>query len=175
MSKEECFFSSKCGPRHCDAELEIRRRDHNPEKSRSALFERFVSAAESVTDFMPVYNLLADLEHHTDAPQFDSWQAKYSEETDEKLKTIRQNMETSLKNGGVITRVLQTQFMLLMLMVNYLDTLKKDALTIKADKMVDEEISLPQMSAILTEMMLTDKDGDELKEIMEVMIKWKRK
>ena len=41
--------------------------------------------------------------------------------------------------------------------------------------MVDEEISLPKMSAILTEMMLTDKDGDELKEIMEVMIKWKKK
>ncbi len=170
---KEGLFSSKCNPKHCDAEFDIRILDPNPEKSRSALLERFSAAAESITDWMPSYHLLSSIEHHDDAPQFDSWQAKYSAETGEKLQTIRRNMEKSLKEGGVITRVLQTQFMLQLLMVNYLESLKKDILAIKADKMVDEEITLPQMSAIFTEMMLTDKDSDALKEIRRILVDWR--
>ncbi len=172
--REEGLFSSKCNPRHCDVEFDIKKLDRNPEKSRSALLERFTAAAESITDWMPSYHLLLNIEHHEDAPQFDSWQAKYSAETGEKLQIIRRNMESSLKEGGVITRVLQTQFMLQLLMVNYLESLKKDILAIKADKMVDEEkITLPEMSAIFTEMMLTDKDCDALKEIRRILVDWR--
>ena len=170
---EEGLFSSKCNPKHCDVEFEIKIFDQNPEKSRSALLERFTVAAESKTDWMPTYYLLPNIVHHEDAPQFDSWQAKYSAETGERLQTIRKNMEKSLKEGGVITRVLQTQFMLQLLMVNYLESVKKDILAIKADKMVDEEITLPEMSAIFTEMMLTDKDCDALKGIRKILVDWR--
>ncbi len=172
-SEEGLLFSSKCNPKHCDVEFDIKTLDQNPEKSRSALLERFTAAAESITDWMPTYYLLSNIEHHENAPQFDSWQARYSAETGRKLQTIRQSMEKSLKEGGVITRVLQKQFMLQLLMVNYLESLKKDILTIKSNKMVNEDISLPEMSAIFTEMMLTDRDCDALKEIRRILVDWR--
>ena len=174
MSKsEEGFFSSKSNPKHCDLEAKIKSIDQNQDKSRSALLARFASAAEGVTDWMPYYYLLGDVEHVDDAPQFNSWQAHYDSDTDKKLKTIRQNMERSLKEGGVITKVLQTQFMLQLLMINYLECLKKSILTIKADKQVDEEIGLPEMAAIFTEMILTDRDNEALKEIRKILVEWR--
>lgn len=171
---EEGVLNTKCNQKHCDLEAEIKRLDPNQDKTRPALLKRFLDVAEAKIDWMPSYYLLANVEHIEDAPQFNSWQAKYDVETAGKLQLVRQNMEKSLKEGGVITRVLQTQFMLQLLMVNYLESLKKDILAIKADKMVDEEkITLPEMSAIFTEMMLTDKDCDALKEIRRILVDWR--
>ncbi len=175
MNKEEGLFSSKTNQKHCDLEYKIKCLDQNPEKSRSAMLERFVLSAESVTDWMPSYYLLSDIEHNVDAPQFDSWQAKYTPETAEKLQNIRRTMEQSLKDGGVITRVLQTQFMLQLLMINYLESLKRDITAMRSDKVIDETISLPDVFALLAELMLLDRDSNTLKEIKKLLVTWKNK
>ena len=173
--KEEGVLNTKCNPRHCDLEAEIKRLDPNQDKTRPALLKRFLDAGEQRTDWMPVYYLLADVVHNDDVPQFNSWQAKYDAETGKQLKAVRRNMEKSLKSGGVITKVLQTQFMLQLLMINYRESLKRDILSFKAEKMVDEEINLSEMAAIFTEMILTDRECDELKEIRRILVEWRNK
>jgi hypothetical protein len=172
-NSEENILNTKCNWKHCALEAEIKRIDPNQDKTRPALLKRFLDAADKKTDWMSLYYLLGDVKHDVDVPQFNSWQAKYDAETGEKLNAVRQSMEKSLKEGGVITKLLQTQYMLQLLMINYREALKKDILSIKADRQVDEEIGLPEMSAIFTEMMLSDKNCEALQEIRRILVEWR--
>lgn len=169
----ESILNTTCNPKHCTLEYLIKRGDSAQDMSRAGMFKRFVLKAEGIEDWMSRYTMLSDLKLAKEAPQFTNYQAKYDAETREKLEKIKKRMQKSLMEGGVITKVLQTQFMLQLLMVNYMEYLRETKLSLKADKLVAEEIDLPEMAAIFTEIMLTDRDGNSLKEIRRILVNWR--
>ena len=169
----ENLLNTTCNSKHCSLEKWIKDEDPAQDKSRAGYFKRAVFVAETVDDWVPMATLLSDLKLDKDAPHFTNFQAKYDSETRQALDKVKEKMQKSLIDGRIIKRVLQTQYMLQLLMINYLEHIRANKLTIKADKQVDEEISLPEMSAIFTEMMLTDKDCDALKEIRRILVDWR--
>lgn len=172
---EESLLNVTCNWRHCTLEYRIRGLDGSQEMSRQAMFKRYLIAAEEVVDWKPVYELLGNLAREKDAPNFTNYQARYDEKTANILLKVKKNMEISLKEAGVITKVLQNQYMLQLLMENYLTCLEKAKPSLKSDRTVnnEEEIGLLEMSAIFTEMMLTDRDCTALKTICEILTEWR--
>ena len=165
------ILNTKCNRKHCTLEALIKKEDVAQDMSRAAMFERFTIAAENVEDWSVVATMLGSIKTGSDDPNFTNYQARYSDDTAERLEKIKDTMVRSLKDGGNITKVLQTQFMLQLLMMNYLDHLKKEKLKLKSS--IEEDISLPEMAKILTEMMLTDKDCAALQEIRAILIKYR--
>ncbi len=171
----ENLLNTTCNAKHCSLEKWIKEEDPSQDMSRAGYFKRAVLAAKTVDNWVPAAMLLSDLKLDKDAPQFTNWQAKYDSETREALDAIKEKMQKSLIEGNIIKRVLQTQYMLQLLMINYLENIRANKLTIKANKRVDEEIDLPAMSALLTEMMICDRDCVALKEIRKILVDWKNK
>lgn len=169
----ENLLNTTCNSKHCSLEKWIKEEDPAQDKSRAGYFKRAVLVAEPVDDWVPMATLLSDLKLDKDAPQFTNFQAKYDSETREALDVIKEKMKKSLIKGNIIKRVLQTQYMLQLLMINYLEHTRANKLTIKADKMVDDEIDLPEMAALFTEMILTDRDCEALKQIRRIMVDWR--
>lgn len=169
----ENLLNTTCNSKHCSLEKWIKEEDPAQDKSRAGYFKRAVFVAETVDNWVTMATLLSDLKLDKDAPQFTNFQAKYDSETRQALDKVKEKMQKSLIDGKIIKRVLQTQYMLQLLMINYLEHIRANKLTIKADKQVDEKISIPEMSAIFTEMMLTDRDCDALKEIRRILVDWR--
>lgn len=169
----ENLLNTTCNSKHCSLEKWIKEEDPAQDKSRAGYFKRAVLVAEPVDDWVPMATLLSDLKLDKDAPQFTNFQAKYDSETREALDVIKEKMQKSLIKGNIIKRVLQTQYMLQLLMINYLEHTRANKLTIKADKMVDDEIDLPEMAALFTEMILTDRECEALKQIRRIMVDWR--
>lgn len=172
----ENLLNTTCNAKHCSLEKWIKEEDPAQDKSRAGYFKRAVLVAENVDDWVPMAILLSDLKIDKAAPQFTNFQAKYDSQTHKALDAIKEKMQKSLIEGKIIKRTLQTQYMLQLLMISYLEHIRANKLTIKADKMVDEEeIDLPKISALLTEMMLTDRDCEALKEIRRILVDWRNK
>ena len=116
------------------------------------------------------YNLIQD----GDAPIFTSFQVKYSNETAEILKQVRADILTQLKDRGMTS--LHNPYLVLLLQVNYLDVLKQEKLKMEAEDNVEEtDIDMPEMAKILCEMMLKDKECEQLKQIQKLLINWRKK
>lgn len=170
----EKLLNIKCNWKHSTLEYLIKKFDASQDMSRAAVFEREVKAAENVGDWKDIRVLLSELNKIDDAPTFTNIQAKYGTETDEVLKEVRKQMLSDLKVTGL--KVLQSQYMVLLLQVNYLEFLKKEKLAIKANEFVEEEnVDMPEMSKILCEMMLCEKDCNEIKEIRKILVDWRNK
>jgi len=164
----------KCSWKHSVLEYMIKMNDGCHDLSRAAVFQREVKAAESVKDWKKIRVLLSSLKQNDAAPAFTNLQARYDEVTAESLTTIRSQMLNDLKEVGV--KVLQNQYMVLLLQMNYLETLKRDKVALQSGNMIDtSDINLPEMSKILTEMMLTDKDCNEMGQIRAILVHWKNK
>lgn len=159
-----------CTWRHCTLEYLIKKFDASQDMSRTAVFEREVKAAKDFEDWNSILPLLSPpkLVKIEEAPVFTNLQAKYSEETEEILNKVRNQMLYDLKKTGL--KVLQSQYMVLLLQANYLESLKKEKLSIN-----QENIDIPEMAKIFCEMMLTDKDCDELQKIQVILINWRNK
>ena len=174
MEKEK-LLNIKTNKRHSILEYLIKKYDPSQDMSRAAVFEREVIAGETVTDWKLIRPLLSNLEENDeakDAPVFSNLQAKYSEDTEKILNGVRQKILEDLQ--GPDFKILQTQYMVLLLQANYLEILKKDKLIIKSEGMIDEtDMNMPEITKTLCEMMLTDKDCNELKEIRRIMIEWR--
>ena len=170
----ENLLNIKCNWKHSTLEYLIKKFDASQDMSRAAVFEREVKAAENVDNWNDIQALLSGLKKIDDAPTFTNIQAKYGNETDEVLKKVRDKILSDLKVTGL--KVLQSQYMVLLLQVNYLEFLKKEKLAIKADELVKEQnVDMPEMSKILCEMMLCDKDCNEIKEIRKILVAWRNK
>lgn len=164
----------KCSWKHAVLEYLIKMNDRSHDLSRAAVFEREVKAAENVKDWTKIRILLSSLKQNDDAPIFTNLQAKYDEATAESLTNIRNQMLNDLNEVGL--KVLQNQYMVLLLQMNYLETLKRDRFALQSDNTIEtSEINLPEISKILTEMMLTDKDCDEMEQIKQILMHWKSK
>lgn len=170
----ENLLNIKCNWKHSTLEYLIKKYDASQDMSRAAVFEREVKAAENVDNWKEIQVLLCVLKKIDEAPTFSNFQAKYGTETDEVLKKVREKMIGDLKVTGL--KVLQSQYMVLLLQVNYLEFLKKEKLAIKANDLVEEQnVDMPEMSKIFCEMMLCDKDCNEIKEIRKILVDWRNK
>ncbi|MNI12519.1 hypothetical protein D3C73_657040 [compost metagenome] len=169
MEKEK-LINIRSSSRHCVFEFLIKQQDVSQDKSRSAVFERMVKAAEGVTDWNLITPLLSPSKLVIEeAPMFTNFQAKYSEATEKILKKVRDQMFDNLKETGV--KVLQSQYLVLLLQANYLECLQREKLSIKQIK--PDNVDIPEMARIFCQMMLIDKDCDELQQIREILIKWR--
>lgn len=173
--KEEIFMDNllniKSNWKHSTFEYLIKKVDSSQDMSRSAVFEREVKAARGVDNWKAIQTTLSDLKKEEEAPIFTSFQAKYDDETAEILEGVKKDILTQLEGS---LKVLQTQYMVQLLQANYLETLKREKVALKADEFVEEtDVDLPEMSKIFTEMMLKDKDCSELKQIRKILVDWR--
>ena len=171
----EKLLNIKTNKKHAMLEYLIKRYDPSQDMSRAAVFEREVIAGETVTDWKLIRPLLSNLEENDeakDAPVFSNLQAKYSEETEKVLNRVRQKILFDLQ--GPDFKILQTQYMVLLLQANYLEMLKKERLAIKSKDMIEEtDMDMPEMTKTLCKMMLTDKDCNEISAIRTLLIQWR--
>lgn len=168
---QDYVFNVKCSQKHAMLEYLIKDIDTSQDTSRTALLERFIETATKVKDWMDVYKALSTVDWSIEVPKLTTWQAKCDGDA---LQKIRRSIEKDLINGGVITKVLQNQFLLQMLMAAYLVELQKQRICISAKgKCVEEDITIPMMFSLFSELVLTDKNCDTLLKIRDLLIDWK--
>lgn len=155
--------------KHVALEHQIRKYDSNQDVSRTAILQRMLEAAEGRENWNDVKLLLSKVEKNMEAPVFTNFQAKYDAETFNKLEKVRAKISFDLKDS---IKILQQQYMLQLIMYNYLNDLKHKALEI-GNRAKVEEITIPDMVKIIVEMILLDKDSVSLKQIKEILVKWK--
>ena len=163
-------FNVKCGHKHAVLEYLIKDIDASQDTSRTALLERFIETATNVEDWMDVYRSLSTVEWSRDVPKLTTWQAKCDEDA---LLKIREAVEKDLIKGGVISKVLQSQFLLQMLMAAYLEKLKRQRISAKGKYIDEEDITIPMMSALFTELILTDRKNEAVVKIKDILIDWR--
>ena len=168
----ENLLNIKSNWKHCTFEYLIKKNDPAQDLSRSAILEREIRAAQGV-NWKAVQISLSDLKREKEAPMFTSFQARYDEATAIILEKVRKDILTQLE--GTL-KVLQNQYLVLLLQANYLANLKQEKITIKAHNKVEEiAVDLPEMAKIFTEMMLKDKDCPELIQIRKLLVDWRNK
>lgn len=168
----EKLFSIKSNWKHSTQEHLIKKLDASQDMSRSAVFERAVKVAVNVKNWSSIQISLSGLARNEEAPVFTSFQAKYGEETEEMLMDVRNKMLEDLKESGL--KVLQSQYMLLLLQANYIKKLKEEKISIIDEIQMDEEnVAMPEMVKIFCEMMLSDKDGLDTKKIKKILVEWR--
>lgn len=173
MEKDK-LFNVKTNWKHSTQEYVIKKLDVSQDMSRSAVFERAIKAAVNVEDWRSVQALLSGMIKNADAPLFTNFQARYGEEIEKMLNDVRAKMLEDLQKSGL--KVLQTQYVLLLLQANYIQKLKEEKLSIKEETHVDEEnVNMPEMAKIFCEMMLSDKDGQDIKTIKKILVDWRNK
>lgn len=94
---------------------------------------------------------------------------------DEDLEDEVKNFERKLTEGNEL-KIIQTRLEIELLWFILLTELKKNAVKIEEKNTsvpVSEDITLPELSAIFTEMMLYDKDSDAMKEIRKILVNWR--
>ena len=167
--KKELWFNVKCNWKHAAQEYEIKKLDPAQDMSRSAVFVRMVDAAQNRSNWKEIQALLSNVKKNEKMPIFTSFQAHYDEITEAKLEQVKKDILGQIDN----LKILQTQYLLQLLQANYLETLKKALVNIKSDVVGEAEIDLPEMAKIFTEMILTDKDCNELVMIRKTLLEWR--
>lgn len=169
----ENMLNVKTNWKHSFLEHQIKRWDTAQDMSRAAVLERQVRAAQGSKNWREIRLSLPDQKPEEDFPIFSNFQARYSEETGEILEIIRGDILDQLRGEGM--KVLQTQYLLLLLQENYLAHLKRERMTVRGAEESGEDMDLPTMAKVLFEMGLSDKDSDELRQIAKIMRTWRRK
>lgn len=173
MEKEN-LFNVKTNWKHSTQEYIIKKLDVSQDMSRAAVLERAIKAAVNVKNWSSIQALLSRLVKNAEAPVFTNFQAKYGKETEEILIDIRAKMLEDLQKSGI--KILQSQYILLLLQANYIQKLKEEKLSIIDETHVDEEnVDMPEMAKIFCEMMLSDKDGQDIKTIKKILVEWRNK
>lgn len=166
------LLNVKCNWKHAVQEYEIKRLDSSQDMSRAAVFSRMVDSAQNITTWKEIQAQLGNLKRDEEVPSFTSFQARYDETTATKLEQVKKDILEQIDT----LKVLQTQYLLQLLQANYLEGLKRALVSIKTDVAVDEaEVDLPEMARIFTEMMLTDKNSEELRQIRTILVDWRNK
>lgn len=165
------FLNIKTNYKHCTLEHYIKKLDPAPEMSRSAVFERAVRAAEGADNWKKIQERLFNLKNEEGATAFSGMQIHFSDATASILETIKKDI---CEQCGL--KVLQAQYMVQLLQVQYLETLERERISLKTENTTDEiDIGLPEMASIFVEMMLKEKDGEHLRQIRNILLDWRRK
>lgn len=167
------YLNIKTNIRHSTLEYIIKELGGQSDLSRSGIFEKAVRASQgidwkSIPEF--ITELLVDYRNRNDIPVFTSYKVKCSEETNELLKGIIKEIMFQLE-----LKVVQKQYLLQLLLGNYILYLKNQRIKLKFNNIIDEELSMPDMAKILVEMMLTDSKCKELEQISKILINWNRR
>ncbi len=166
----ENMINIKCNWKHASLEYQIKKFDTSQDLSRSAILIREIQAADKVQDWKPIKGLLSKIERLDDIPTFANLQAKYDEEIGEILECVKNKILLDLDD----LKVLQTQYLVQLLQINYLEELKKEALAVRTDHQIEiKDIDAPEMVKLLVEMILLDKDSAALNEIRKILVNWR--
>lgn len=151
---------------------EIKSLDSHQDLTKTGIFERAIRAARGVdwrtTPFV-IKKLLLEYKD-LDVPVFTSFKIHYSDETGKLLERIIQEITSQLE-----LKVIQKQYLLQLLLANYILYLRAQQLKPQSDNLVDEDLSMPDIVKILVEMMLTDSKCKELEQISKILINWNRR
>ncbi len=170
----ENMINIRCNWKHSSLEYQIKRRDTSQDMSKSAVFSRMIRAADKVKkgDWKFVKELLSKVEKLEEAPAFTNLQAKYDDESAKILDRVKSKILLDIEG----LKILQAQYLYQLLQVNYLEELKKEALAVQVDQQVEaEDVNIPEMVKLLVEMILLDKDSDDLKKIKTILVDWRNK
>lgn len=161
-------------------ERHIRSLDRAQDISRASILKNAVISAKEVEDWGPIYQDLTKLEVEKNASvnNNSSWQAKYDEKIGGTLETVREKMFNSLVENEIISSILQKSFFLQLLLMNYYSLLKLKQIDCECEGEGEaedkENITIPEIAACFTELILTDKDSRTLQEIKKLLINWKK-
>ena len=170
------IFNVKCTPKIAYIEMQIKRLDDKEDRSRAALLKRAISVALEVSDWALFYtDTVTKITPSKETPVITGWQARYDKDTGDKIIKIRSKMYDDLVADSIITKVLQNQLFLLMILANYLEFLKRKAV-VEKDKKTDkeEDMSIPEVAYILTQLLITDPDSTAVKEIKSILAAWRK-
>lgn len=172
----EHLLNVKINHKHSTCEYHIRKIDPAQDMSRSGILQRAVRAAVGVQDWPAVQVSLAELQEQKGARMVTSFQARYDDSTAQLLDEVREEMLRQLQDAGRL-KILQTQYMVLLLLANYLRKLREaQELALKADSTGDRgDDSLSEIVKNLVDMILVDPECAELEDIRSILIRWKIK
>lgn len=150
--------------KHAVLEYRIKEIDPAQDLSRSAITERAIETAKLVKDWKIIRDKLMKLDRINGLGIPVSMQAKLPDTSSRDIVKLRNAITHDLKT--YIER-LQTPYFVQLIWLNYLLFLQQKRKTISEGDYIitEDEIDLPEMSKIFCEMMLTDKECSELKEI----------
>ena len=166
------LISIKTNWRHCALEEAVRKADP-VQGSRTIVFERAVKAARGVKSWKAIMLSLSNLRENKETPVTTSYQVRCDEDTAAMLEDIREDICEQLD-----IKVLQMQFLLQLLYANYLETLRREKIAIRAAEgyiVSEKEIDAPGMGKLFLEMLLTDRNCEEIQQIREILVGWKNK
>lgn len=172
-----CVLNVKCTPKIAYVEMQIKRLDDNVEdKSRAALLKKAIYAATDVENWAVFYrNTVSKIVPTKETPIINGWQARHDDDLAERILEVREKMHKDLTEDGIISKVLQNQLFLLMILANYLELLKRKAVVEKDEKTDQEaDISIPELAYILTQLLITDPDSTAVKEIKAILTSWRK-
>lgn len=168
----ENMINIRCNWKHSSLEYQIKRIDTSQDMSKSAVLSRMIRMADNVQDWRPIKEQLSKVEKLEEAPVFTNLQARYDEESARILERVKSKIILDIDG----LKILQVQYLYQLLQVNYLEYLKKEALTVRADQQIEvKDINIPEMVKLLVEMILLDKDSDDLKKIKTILVDWRNK
>lgn len=168
----ENMINIRCNWKHSSLEYQIKQRDTSQDMSKSAVLSRMIRMADKVQDWRPIKEQLSKVEKLEEAPVFTNLQARYDEESAWILERVKSKILLDIDG----LKILQAQYLYQLLQVNYLEELKKEALIVRADQLVEaEDVNTPEMVKLLVEMILLDKDSDALKKIKTILVDWRNK
>lgn len=158
----------------CTLEWLIKSLESSQDNTRNAMLPKYITAAENVKDWAPVYDSWCNLKPERDASSFSNYQAYCSAEVLKKLEKIRNTMLCSLNVPRHI-HAIRNQFLLQLIMMNYYEELLKSKVSIETDDVEADNIDIPKMAEIFMRMALSDKDCSELAEIGKILMSWEGK
>lgn len=173
MEEKNYLLNIKSNWKHCNYEALIKQLDSALDLSRAAVFEREVKAAVDVDNWSEIAESLSSIKKDPNVAVTTGFQAKYTQDTYDKLEQIKSDILKQLKGK---LHVLQSQYMVQLLQANYLKKLQEEQMAVKVENMIGaDDIDLPEMAKLFMQMAIADKDSDELKQIKTILVRWKNK
>lgn len=159
--------------RHAVLEHLIKEIDPNQDLSRSAVTIRAIREAENVEDWKYVRESILKLER-LDIPVAVSMQANIDDETDGRLKEIRDRIWDQLHDEFDLTR-LQTPYLVQLLWMNYLLLLKERKMRVGSNSESEADLTGPDMVKKLVQILLLNRECDKevIAEVKNALQKWR--
>lgn len=166
----ENLLNIKSNWKHNTLEYLIKQNDPSQDMSRAAVFEREVRAAQGVNNWKEISVLLLYMVKEDDAPIFTGLQAKYTDEIASILEEVKKNILDQLSDS---IKILQTQYMVQLLQMNYLQKLKRSKVSLQPEHIDVDDVDIPEMMKIITQIILTEKNSQSLKDIRTILVEWR--
>lgn len=163
----------KANARLIALEIQIKEIEPEQEVSRSAIFSRALQIVSDNTDWKVVKEELGRWVANNTVKDTNAtvMQVKINEEQSIKIEAVRKMILRDLSDE---IKVLQTQYFVQLLFLNYLTHLKNNAMSSNSIDIKDADG--PQMVEMLTRMLMLNREADREKidSIKHILLEWKR-